>query len=337
MKKYCLGIDIGGTSIKSGLFDRQGVLLEKWSIPTRIEENGKHIIGDIKNSTDRKLESLGLDPGQLSGAGVGVPGQVSRQGEVLFAENLGWYHVPLTEELTRRLGMPVRTENDANLAALGEMWKGSGSRCSNLLFVTLGTGIGCGIVADGRILTGAAGAAGEIVRENHTGAVGEIVGENHTGAERDRARKRRYAVVGKTSRGAKFYGLAAAASSETSGKESTFPRTGRRVWRNGGEKKTALAGRIYAKRGDAGGHFPGEESIFFFVSAQGGGRLEEEVCRIRIKKAFHDAAGRRGRRSVARRRRAFDTGRSFGWYGRYGCRRRGGFAGGRSAEASFLI
>ena len=162
MKKYCLGIDIGGTSIKSGLFDRQGVLLEKWSIPTRIEENGKHIIGDIKNSTDRKLESLGLDPGQLSGAGVGVPGQVSRQGEVLFAENLGWYHVPLTEELTRRLGMPVRTENDANLAALGEMWKGSGSRCSNLLFVTLGTGIGCGIVADGRILTGAAGAAGEI-------------------------------------------------------------------------------------------------------------------------------------------------------------------------------
>ena len=126
MKKYCLGIDIGGTSIKSGLFDRQGVLLEKWSIPTRIEENGKHIIGDIKDSTDRKLESLGLDPGQLSGAGVGVPGQVSRQGEVLFAENLGWYHVPLTEELTRRLGMPVRTENDANLAALGEMWKGSG-------------------------------------------------------------------------------------------------------------------------------------------------------------------------------------------------------------------
>ena len=100
------------------------------------------------------------------------------------------------------------------------------------------------------------GAAGEIVRENHTGAAGEIVGENHTGAERDRARKRRYAVVGKTSRGAKFYGLAAAASSETSGKESTFPRTGRRVWRNRGEKKTALAGRIYAKRGDAGGHFP---------------------------------------------------------------------------------
>lgn len=162
MEKHCVGIDIGGTSVKFGLFDGKGTLREKWSIPTRTENGGAQIIPDIGASLRERLAGLELKPEQLAGAGVGVPGQVSQEGEVLFAENLGWYHVPLARQLSSLAGMPVRVENDANLAALGEIWKGSGARCHSMIFVTLGTGIGCGIVVNGRILSGADGAAGEI-------------------------------------------------------------------------------------------------------------------------------------------------------------------------------
>lgn len=162
MEKYCLGIDIGGTSVKFGLFDMDGALLEKWSIPTNIEQNGIHILPDIAASVNSKLKNRKITPEQVSGAGVGVPGQVAEDGTILFAENLGWVHVPLTRELSRMTGLSVQAENDANLAALGEIWQGSAENCHSMIFVTLGTGIGCGIVMKDKILSGANGAAGEI-------------------------------------------------------------------------------------------------------------------------------------------------------------------------------
>lgn len=162
MKKWCLGIDIGGTSVKFGLFDMEGMLLKKWSIPTRTQESGKNILEDIAISLEKNLKIWGFEREQIAGAGLGVPGLVMEYGTVLHAENLGWDRVAVAEELKKLTGIQIKVENDANLAALGEIWKGSGKNCHSMLFVTLGTGIGCGIVIDDKILSGVSGAAGEI-------------------------------------------------------------------------------------------------------------------------------------------------------------------------------
>lgn len=162
MKKWCLGIDIGGTSVKFGLFDMEGMLLRKWSIPTRTQECGKNILEDIASSLEKNLRIWGFEREQIAGAWVGVPGLVIEDGTVLHAENLGWDRIAVAEDLKRLTGIPIKVENDANLAALGEIWKGSGKNCHSMLFVTLGTGIGCGIVIDDKILSGVSGAAGEI-------------------------------------------------------------------------------------------------------------------------------------------------------------------------------
>lgn len=162
MKKWCLGIDIGGTSVKFGLFDMEGMLLKKWSIPTRTQESGKNILEDIAISLEKNLKIWGFEREQIAGAGLGVPGLVMEDGTVLHAENLGWDRVAVAEELKKLTGIQIKVENDANLAALGEIWKGSGKNCHSMLFVTLGTGIGCGIVIDDKILSGVSGAAGEI-------------------------------------------------------------------------------------------------------------------------------------------------------------------------------
>ncbi len=162
MAKGSIGIDIGGTSVKFGLFDRDGRLQEKWQIPTDTSENGSHILPRIAASVNEKMRDLKIRPDELCGAGVGIPGQMSADGLVLLAENIGWVNVPAAQELSDLTGLTIRAENDANLAALGEMWKGSASGCSSMMFITLGTGIGCGIVIDGKILRGADGLAGEI-------------------------------------------------------------------------------------------------------------------------------------------------------------------------------
>lgn len=162
MKKWCLGIDIGGTSVKFGLFDMEGMLLKKWSIPTRTQESGKNILEDIAISLEKNLKIWGFEREQIAGAGLGVPGLVMEDGTVLHAENLGWDRVAVAGELKKLTGIQIKVENDANLAALGEIWKGSGKNCHSMLFVTLGTGIGCGIVIDDKILSGVSGAAGEI-------------------------------------------------------------------------------------------------------------------------------------------------------------------------------
>lgn len=162
MKEYCLGIDIGGTSVKYGLFDRNGTLLEKWSSQTNKEQNGVHIIPEIAFSVNTALQKYGIRQEQVAGAGVGVPGQVMEDGSILLAENIGWKNVPLTEKLKELTGLKIYTENDANLAALGEIWCGSARNFHSMVFITLGTGIGCGIVIDDKIISGANGAAGEI-------------------------------------------------------------------------------------------------------------------------------------------------------------------------------
>lgn len=162
MKKYCFGVDIGGTTVKIGLFDTEGAILEKWEIPTRTEENGKWILPDVAKSIQNKLEDKQILKEDVCGVGVGVPGPVDKDGVIHEAVNLGWGVFSVRDTLQELCGLPVRAGNDANVAALGEMWKGGGQGYQNLVLVTLGTGVGGGIIINGEMLSGASGAGGEI-------------------------------------------------------------------------------------------------------------------------------------------------------------------------------
>lgn len=162
MKKYCFGIDIGGTTVKCGLFNVDGEVLDKWEIKTRTENNGENIIADIAETMNAKIAEKGLDKEEIVGAGVGVPGPADEEGNVPVAVNLHWGFVPLSKELSEKTGLAVRVGNDANVAALGEMWKGGAVGYHNVVMVTLGTGVGGGIIVNGKMLTGANGAGGEI-------------------------------------------------------------------------------------------------------------------------------------------------------------------------------
>ena len=155
MGKYIFGIDVGGTSVKFGLFCEEGSLLEKWEIPTQTEENGKWILPDVAEAILGKWKERGLRKEEIIGVGVGVPGPVSRTGEVPAAVNLHWGYKDVAGELEQALGLKVKVGNDANVAALGEMWAGGGKGAENLIMVTLGTGVGGGIIVDGKIVTGA--------------------------------------------------------------------------------------------------------------------------------------------------------------------------------------
>ena len=160
---YCFGIDIGGTTVKCGLFTTEGVLLEKWEIKTRTEENGKAILPDVAETILKKMEEKGIEKTEVTGVGVGVPGPVVKEREVQVAVNLHWGYTMLADDLEKLLDqIPVKVGNDANVAALGEMWKGGGEGTKNLIMATLGTGVGGGIIVDGKIVTGAHGAGGEI-------------------------------------------------------------------------------------------------------------------------------------------------------------------------------
>ena len=163
MALYCFGIDIGGTTVKCGLFQTDGELCEKWEIVTRTEDNGKAILPDIAKTILNKMNEKQITKEQISGVGVGVPGPVIREREVAVAVNLHWGYTMLADELENLLGgIPVKVGNDANVAALGEMWKGGGEGTKNLIMATLGTGVGGGIIVDGKIITGSHGAGGEI-------------------------------------------------------------------------------------------------------------------------------------------------------------------------------
>ena len=162
MRKYCFGADIGGTTVKLGLFDQDGIILEKWEIPTRTEQEGIAILPDMAASIKEKIQAHGLAMEEIAGVGVDVPSPISEDGIVPHTANLGWGYKEVTKELSELTGLPCRAGNDANVAALGEMWLGGGKGHTNVLLITLGTGVGGGIVVDGRILTGVHGAGGEI-------------------------------------------------------------------------------------------------------------------------------------------------------------------------------
>ncbi len=177
MANYVFGVDVGGTSVKMGLFDTEGNVLEKWEIPTRTENNGEKILPDIAASVKEKMEQRQLAKEDVAGVGIGVPGPVEKSGIVHRAVNLGWAELNMKEELAALLdGMRVEGGNDANVAALGEMWKGGGQGHKNLVAVTLGTGVGGGIIINGEIMTGSTGAGGEIghihVEDDETEACG---------------------------------------------------------------------------------------------------------------------------------------------------------------------
>ena len=162
MGKKCIGIDIGGTTVKIGIFTTEGTLLQKWEVPTRREEDGIHILGDIVVSIKEKIAELKMDHSEFVGAGMGLPGPVEEDGHIPFCINLGWKEGNPQEELSALLGMPVKSGNDANVAALGEMWQGGGKGYKDLVMITLGTGVGGGIILNEQIRAGVKGVAGEI-------------------------------------------------------------------------------------------------------------------------------------------------------------------------------
>lgn len=176
MSRYLFGVDIGGTTVKMGLFDVSGNLLDKWEIPTVKENSGAGILPDVAKSIEEKLKEKSMDKSDVEGVGIGVPGPVDDAGIVHKAANLGWGEFSLKEEMEKLTGLKVSGGNDANVAALGEMWKGGAKGYNNVVMVTLGTGVGGGIIVNGRILSGSTGSGGEIghihIEDNETDECG---------------------------------------------------------------------------------------------------------------------------------------------------------------------
>ncbi len=162
MRKYAFGVDIGGTTVKLGLFETDGALCDTWEIKTRTENGGAGILGDIAAGIMEKLETAGIAPGQVEGIGMGVPGPVGADGTVFRCANLGWGVFNVEQTMQALTGFRTKAGNDANVAALGEMWMGGGKGYENLIMVTLGTGVGGGVILNGKIVPGFNGAAGEI-------------------------------------------------------------------------------------------------------------------------------------------------------------------------------
>ena len=160
--KYCFGIDIGGTTVKLGLFTTDGEIVDKWEIKTRTENQGEAVLPDIAEALKEKLEEKKIGRDEVEGIGVGVPAPVNTEGVVQNTANLGWGYKEVKREMEELSGMRAEIGNDANVAALGEMWLGAGKGRKNIVMVTLGTGVGGGIIIDGKPLVGAHGAGGEI-------------------------------------------------------------------------------------------------------------------------------------------------------------------------------
>ncbi len=177
MKKYAFGVDIGGTTVKIGLFNNEGCVLDKWEIPTRKENDGASVLPDVSESIKAKMQEKGISADEVEGVGVGAPGAVDREGTLIKgAVNIGWGVFNIPEVLGGYLGLPVKAANDANAAAFGEMWQGGGKGYTDMVAVTLGTGVGGGIIINGQIVIGANGAGGEIghihIEDNETEACG---------------------------------------------------------------------------------------------------------------------------------------------------------------------
>ena len=163
MNKYVFGVDIGGTTIKFGLFTVEGKLIEKFAIDTDTSNEGSKLMPDIAKAIFANLEEKSLTIADIIGVGVGVPGPVNEDGVVLVGVNIGWNNpIAVKEVLTDLLGVPVNVTNDANIAALGEMWLGAARGANSAIMFTLGTGVGGGIIIDGKVINGKNGAGGEI-------------------------------------------------------------------------------------------------------------------------------------------------------------------------------
>lgn len=161
MAKYGYGVDIGGTTAKIGRFTVEGELLEKWEVRTDTSDGGTHVLANIAASVEENIAANGIAREDIVGIGMGVPGPVNEEG-VATCVNLGWSNYPAVQTLHEMTGFTVKCANDANAASLGEMWQGSGKGHKNIVMVTLGTGVGGGIIIDGKIHNGVHGAAGEL-------------------------------------------------------------------------------------------------------------------------------------------------------------------------------
>ena len=160
MKNYCFGIDVGGTTVKLGLFSTAGELLDKWEITTRTENFGENILSDICEAMEAKLAEKEISLDDIEGVGIGP---ITNDGTVLQCVNLGWGTFNVEEKLSEMFrGIKVKAGNDANVAALGEAWQGGGKDYDDIVMITLGTGVGGGVIINGKILTGYNGGAGEI-------------------------------------------------------------------------------------------------------------------------------------------------------------------------------
>lgn len=163
MGDQLIGIDLGGTSCKFALVTVDGQILHQWAIPTRIEDKGQHIVPDMIQSIKEEFSRKNFDLGKVIGIGMGSPGQIDRKNRtVIGAYNLNWQELQLLgQQFEEAFHLPFFMDNDANVAALGERWLGAGNQSDNMIFVTLGTGVGSGLVTDGHLLHGVRGSAGE--------------------------------------------------------------------------------------------------------------------------------------------------------------------------------
>ncbi|MBO4697449.1 MAG: ROK family glucokinase [Lachnospiraceae bacterium] len=160
--KYLFGIDIGGTTVKCGLFTEDGKLTDKWEIPTDRTDKGANILRDVVKAIRDKAAEKKIEEKDIIGIGMGVPGPVLADGTVNYCPNLGWEIVNVKKVMAEMISVPVAVGNDANVAALGEAVFGGGRGYDSILMVTLGTGVGGGLVINRKIVCGSNGAAAEI-------------------------------------------------------------------------------------------------------------------------------------------------------------------------------
>ena len=160
--KFCFGVDVGGTTVKIGLFQTDGTIVDKWEIKTNTANHGSAVLPDIAHSLADKLKERNIEKSMVEGIGIGVPAPVNADGIVQNTANLGWGYKEVKREMEELTGLIVEVGNDANVAALGEMWLGAGKRQQDMIMVTLGTGVGGGVIVGGRPIVGSGGAGGEI-------------------------------------------------------------------------------------------------------------------------------------------------------------------------------
>lgn len=160
--KYCFGVDIGGTTVKMGLFQEDGKVMDKWEIVTHTENEGESILPEIAASIEEKMTESAINKDDVLGIGLGIPAPITEEGVVVNTANLGWGYKEVRREMEELTGLKIATGNDANVAALGEMWLGGGRGHRNIIMVTLGTGVGGGVIIGEKCLVGTHGAGGEI-------------------------------------------------------------------------------------------------------------------------------------------------------------------------------